>query len=82
MKRTHMETEWGPFVDDIAGRAPIAMLWAPELKNTGKSNGPFFAPPDMLRQRNVRAWRLHLSEPAWKKPSAVIKLVERAEPVR
>ena len=46
MKRTfNMESDWGPFSEDIVSRAPIALMWSPELKNTGKSGGLYSLRP-------------------------------------
>lgn len=82
MTRVPMETEWGPFIADITSRTPIAFFWTPDLQIPRRSGGLYFGPPEIVTDRKAKAWRLHITEPEWKKKGRAIDFVERAEPLR
>jgi hypothetical protein len=58
---TRLENEFGPFLEEVAREVPFAFVSAPRLD--GKSHWSFYiAPPAVLEQRDVWAWRLTLGQ--------------------
>jgi hypothetical protein len=58
---TRLENEFGPFLEEVAGEVPFAFVAAPRLDS--KSHWSFYiAPPAVLEQREVWAWRLTLGQ--------------------
>jgi hypothetical protein len=58
---TRLENEFGPFLEEVTGEVPFAFFAAPRLDS--KSHWSFYiAPPAVLEQREVWAWRLTLGQ--------------------
>jgi hypothetical protein len=77
---TVLQKDWGPFVQPLVASVPFSMIWTVYAEQAERTF-IFIGPADLIRRREVKMWRIYLSEPEWKKKDAPVLFVERAEPV-
>jgi hypothetical protein len=59
VRMTRLEDEFGPFLQDVVGRTPFALVVGGRLDAENQSN-IYIAPPIVLEQRDAWAWRFTL----------------------
>jgi hypothetical protein len=65
IRLTHLENEFGPFMNILAKQVPFAFVTSARLDKPNQLN-LYIAPPAVLQDRSVWAWRLILRD--WQPP--------------
>jgi len=81
VRATHLEGDFGPFLDQVLPRVPFGFVGAGRMDGPNNSN-IYIVSPDVLERRDVWAWRF--TTRSWadgEKPWSILRDVVAAEPL-
>ena len=78
---THVQEDFGPFLDEVLRHVPFAFVGAGRMDGSNYTN-IYIVPPDVPSRKNVWAWRFTTcSWPPGQKPWSILQDVVEAEPL-